>query len=86
MDAAKRERFVQRFWAETDPDPITVENEAQLEFWARVTQAISLYGTTRAQGWDMRAQFYVRFGRPAYEALNPIHIFAATRQGAGEPS
>jgi GWxTD domain-containing protein len=72
LEPAARKRFIERFWADNDPDPVSVENEARLEYWARVTQAISLYGTSRADEWDARAQYYVRFGRPGYEELNPI--------------
>jgi len=67
-----RSRFVDRFWADTDPDPVTGENEARAEYWARVTQALLLFGTSRPGEWDMRAQYYVRFGKPAFAELNPI--------------
>ncbi len=76
-----RTRFVERFWADTDPDLVSSENEAQLEYWARVTQALLLYGPSRPGEWDMRAQYYVRFGRPAYEELNPIMKPSWLRQG-----
>ena len=39
--------YLRRFWREADPDPATPENEAQLEYWARVTQAYFLYYNTR---------------------------------------
>ena len=37
--ADARREFVRRFWSEADPDPTTPENEARLEFWARVAHA-----------------------------------------------
>jgi GWxTD domain-containing protein len=72
LSSAARARYGERVWADNDPDPVSVENEARLEYWARVTQALMLYGTSRAGEWDMRAQYYVRFGPPTFEELNPI--------------
>ena len=72
LDPQERQGYVERFWAEADPDPVSVENEAQLEYWARVTQAVSLYGTSMPGQWDARAQYYVRYGPPAVEEINPI--------------
>ena len=73
MEPVARARFAERFWEEADPDPVSELNEARLEFWARVTQACALYGTSRPGEWDVRAQYYVRFGRPEFVELNPIH-------------
>jgi len=72
MTGDARMQFIDRFWADTDPDPVSPENEAKLEYFTRVTQALNLYGTSRLGEWDMRAQYYVRFGRPKWEELNPI--------------
>jgi len=65
MTGDARMQFIDRFWADTDPDPVSPENEAKLEYFTRVTQALNLYGTSRLGEWDMRAQYYVRFGRPS---------------------
>jgi len=81
LAAPERERYVERFWAENDPDPVSLQNEARLEYWARVTQAASLYGTAQPGEWDMRAQYYVRFGRPAFEEINPIMKPESLHQG-----
>ena len=67
-----RRSFVARFWADNDPDPVAVENSARLEYWTRVTQALALYGTARAGEWDMRAQYYVRYGQPDIQVMNPV--------------
>ncbi len=67
-----RAAWAERFWASADPDPVTSINEARVEFWARVTQALALYGPGRAGVWDMRAQYLVRFGRPDHAELNPV--------------
>lgn len=72
LEPDARARFTERFWAQADPDPVTAANEARLEYWARVTQACALYGTSRPGEWDVRAQYYVRFGRPDAVELNPI--------------
>jgi GWxTD domain-containing protein len=72
MSPSDRDRDVDRFWSENDPDPVSPENEAQLEYWARVTEAAALYGTSIPGEWDMRAQYYVRFGPPTYEEMNPV--------------
>lgn len=74
MEPGARARFAERFWAQADPDPVSELNEARLEYWARVTQACALYGTSRPGEWDVRAQYYVRFGRPEYVELNPIRL------------
>lgn len=79
-NAAGRHAYAARFWAETDPDPVTPENEALLEYWARVAQASALYGTTGPGEWDMRAQFYVRFGPPEFEEVNPLDTPQNMRQ------
>lgn len=72
LNEAERDRYVERFWAESDPDPVSPENEARLEYWARVTQATALFGTSIPGEWDMRAQYYVRFGPPKFEEINSV--------------
>lgn len=69
-----RERgdFVRRFWKEQDPDLATVENEAQLEYWSRVTQAYLLFYSRRRREWDQRGELYVRFGPPEVATYNPV--------------
>jgi GWxTD domain-containing protein len=72
MAPARRAAFAGRFWQETDPDPVTKENEAQLEFWARVTQALRLYGRGEPGRWDMRAQLLARYGPPELVERNAL--------------
>jgi len=64
--------FKRRFWTEHDPDLATPENEAQLEYWARVTQAYLLYYDPRLRQWDERAEVYVRYGPPERATYNPV--------------
>lgn len=75
LRALDRARYEEDFWRAEDPDPVTEVNEARLEYWARVTQAIALYGEPRHTGeWDMRAQMYARYGRPEAAAANVVSI------------
>ncbi|HTK30443.1 MAG TPA: GWxTD domain-containing protein [Candidatus Saccharimonadaceae bacterium] len=64
--------FVRSFWKEHDPDPTTKENEAQLEYWARCTQAYFLYYDAKRREWDERGELYVRYGPPDSAQYNPI--------------
>jgi GWxTD domain-containing protein len=82
MAGPARTRYEEQFWRTSDPDPVTEENEARLEYLARVTQAATLYGASkRPEEWDMRAQYYVRFGKPAAVELNPVGIDMPPRRG-----
>ncbi|MFN8549474.1 MAG: hypothetical protein U0527_16260 [Candidatus Eisenbacteria bacterium] len=48
-----------------DPDPTTVENEADLERWANLVRADLLYGRTDLRGWHTEPGALVaRFGLP----------------------
>lgn len=64
--------YARRFWTEHDPDLATSENEARLEYWARVTQAWSLWFDTKRNEWDERGEVYVRFGPPERQVYNPV--------------
>ena len=64
--------FRRRFWALHDPDPTTPENEAQLEYRARVTQAYFLFYDPRRREWDERGEVYVRYGPPGEARYNPV--------------
>jgi len=67
-----KQAFLARFWKDHDPDLASPENEAQLEYWSRVTQAYFLYFNPRRQEWDQRGEIYVRYGPPKIVAYNPI--------------
>lgn len=69
-----RAAFLRRFWTEHDPDLATPENEAQLEYWARVTQAYLMYFDPRTRQWDERAEVYVRYGPPERATYNPVGV------------
>lgn len=70
----EQHEYERRFWAEHDPDLTTSENEARLEYWARVTQAWSLWYDTRRDEWDERGEVYVRFGPPERQVYNPVGV------------
>lgn len=64
--------FIERFWQDNDPDLATPENEARLEYWARVTQAYFLFFNAKRGGWDERGEILVRYGPPAEMQYNPV--------------
>ena len=67
-----QQTFLDRFWKDHDPDLSTPENEAQLEYWSRVTQAYFLFFNPRRQEWDQRGEVYVRYGPPEKAEYNPV--------------
>ena len=72
LPAAGRAEFARRFWIEHDPDLTTPENEAQLEYWARVSQAYFLFYDPKHREWDQRGELYVRYGPPGKADYNPL--------------
>jgi len=72
LPPTEREEFVRRFWKEHDPDLTSLENEAQLEYWSRVTQAYFLFFNPRLREWDQRGEVYVRYGPPSEAIYNPV--------------
>ena len=72
LPEGQRPEFVRRFWKDNDPDPVTPENEAQLEYWSRVTQAYFLFYDPHRRDWDERGELYVRYGPPDVAIYNPI--------------
>jgi len=72
LPPAQRAEFVRRFWSENDPDLATPENEAQLEYWARVAQAYFLFYDPSRRAWDERGEIYVRYGPPDSVVYNPV--------------
>jgi GWxTD domain-containing protein len=68
----ERPEFLRRFWREHDPDLASLENEAQLEYWARVAQAYFLFFNPKRREWDERGEVYVRYGPPERAEYNPL--------------
>jgi GWxTD domain-containing protein len=82
LSAAGREEFARRFWTEHDPDLVTAQNEAQLEYWSRVAQAYFLFWNPRHREWDERGEVYVRYGPPARADYNPLDQLLYSRVGS----
>ncbi|NNE10017.1 MAG: GWxTD domain-containing protein [Gemmatimonadetes bacterium] len=60
-----RPAFQRRYWAEHDPTPTTLENQAEVEHMRRVQKAIKRFRDRKGRfAWDDRAQFFIRFGEP----------------------
>jgi len=78
----EREAFLARFWKENDPDLASAVNEAQLEYWSRVTQAYLLYFDSRRRQWDQRGEVYVRYGPPDVAQYNPVGSSLRFQMGA----
>jgi GWxTD domain-containing protein len=74
LPPGQRPEFVRRFWSENDPDLGTPENEAQLEYWARVAQAYFLFYDPARREWDLRGEIYVRYGPPQAVTYNPVGV------------
>jgi GWxTD domain-containing protein len=72
LSPAGRADYARRFWRDHDPDIATPENEAQLEYWARVAQAYFLYYDPVRREWDERGEVYVRYGPPDFATYNPV--------------
>jgi len=72
LSPAQRAEFVRRFWSEADPDVGTPENEARLEYWARIAHASLVFQDPTSRGWDARAELYVRYGAPGHTAYLPV--------------
>ncbi len=72
LPPARQAEFLRRFWKQNDPDPVTRENEAQLEYWSRVSQAYFLFYNPKRRDWDERGEVYVRYGPPESVDYNPV--------------
>jgi GWxTD domain-containing protein len=83
LPASQRAEFVRRFWSENDPDLVTPENEAQLEYWARVAQAYFLFYDPARREWDERGDIYVRYGPPQAATYNPVGVALYGMSGGG---
>ena len=83
LPPAQRPEFVRRFWKDNDPDLTTPENEAQLEYWARVAHAYFLFYNPRLREWDERGEVYVRYGPPEHVDYNPVGDKLAVTFGTG---
>lgn len=62
----ERERFIEAFWRQRDPDPNTPENEFQKEHYRRIAYADQNFGRdTPGPGWRTpMGQVYITLGMP----------------------
>ncbi len=83
LAAPAKQEFARQFWTEHDPDLATPYNEAQLEYWARVTQAYFLFYDAKHHEWDERGELLVRYGPPESVDYNPLGTNLYSRGAAG---
>ncbi len=81
LPAGAKAEYARRFWTDHDPDPTTVQNEAQLEYWTRVTEAYFLFFDPKRRDWDERGEIYVRYGPPSTVDYNPLGTLLYGRVG-----
>ena len=61
----ERGEFIERFWKKRDPNPVTSENEAKLEYYRRIAQVNRLFSTSGISGWRTdRGRIYILLGPP----------------------
>ncbi|MGH7730896.1 MAG: hypothetical protein ACRENJ_06545, partial [Candidatus Eiseniibacteriota bacterium] len=65
LEPEEADRAAAAFWAGSDPDLTTPENEARLDFLARVAHAVLLFRDRREVRLDMRAELFARYGIPS---------------------
>ncbi len=71
-------------WAGLDPDPTTPQNEARLEYWARVAHAYLLFFDPLRPELDARAETYVRYGPPGKVERNPAGVAGTFKYDLGQ--
>jgi GWxTD domain-containing protein len=62
----ERERFIDAFWKQRDPNPVTPENEFRTEHYRRLNYANHFFGRETAKpGWKTdRGRMYIILGEP----------------------
>ena len=83
LPPAAQADFIRAFWKDNDPDLASPENEAQLEYWSRVSHAFFLYYDPKRREWDERGEVYVRYGPPAWADYNPVNEPLVSRSTFG---
>lgn len=64
MTAGDRAQYVDQFWADEDPTPISARNELREEFLRRVAYANRHFSDQRKGMLTDRGRIYIRFGEP----------------------
>lgn len=73
LDPEQADRAANAFWGGRDPDLTTSENEARLDFLARVAHAVLLFRDQEGVRWDLRAELFARYGIPTTIELPAPH-------------
>ena len=67
----ERKQFIEEFWKERDPDPMTEENEFRDEYYRRIKQANHLF-REGSSGWlSDRGRIYILLGEPERREVYP---------------
>ena len=61
----ERKEWLNRFWIDLDPTPVTLENERKIEHEKRVALARKLFPMKKPPGWDKRGETLIRYGMPS---------------------
>lgn len=64
MTAGDRAQYVDQFWADQDPTPISARNELREEFLRRVAYANRYFSDQKKGMLTDRGRIYIRFGEP----------------------
>ncbi len=64
MSTGDREQYVEKFWADADPDPTSAGNPLRQEFLRRVAYATRHFGSDGKGMLSDRGRMYIRFGEP----------------------
>jgi GWxTD domain-containing protein len=90
----QRERFIEEFWRQRDPDLETRNNEFRLAHYRRIAFADDKFGRKKgAEGWRTdRGRIYVLLGKPleveslAGQGIHPLEIWDYHARYFGLPS
>lgn len=67
----ERAQFIEEFWKQRDPDPMTEENEFRNEYYRRIEQANHLF-REGSSGWlSDRGRIYIMLGEPERREVYP---------------
>lgn len=70
--AAEIDRFIDEFWKRRDPDPMTEDNEYQIEYYNRIEAANRLF-REGGKGWlTERGRVYILIGPPDHRMTYPM--------------
>jgi len=75
LPASERRGFIEKFWQQRDPDPLTEANEFKDEYFKRIGEANLLFKEGTTQGWlQDRGRLYILLGPPDNRECYPRGI------------